>query len=85
MAKRPMVVTSREVAKVLHSAGLIPGDLNRVQRIVIDLEQSQPAKMYVSYLGDERWLEVLTHAVEGVQVVTHNSTHDSTHTGQHGQ
>lgn len=49
----------RELARALHDAGLIPGELENIRRIVIDIPASGAAVMYVEHYTDERWLDVV--------------------------
>ena len=62
-------ILGRDLAAALHEAGLIPGDLNSVRRIVIDLQAFEAAVMYVDYYADERWLEVV-RTFAGVEIRT---------------
>jgi hypothetical protein len=62
-------IHGRLLAKALHDAGLIPGDLNGIRRIVIDIQASDVPVMYVEYFMDDRWLEVVT-VFDGIEVRT---------------
>ena len=67
-------VTGRVIAKALHEAGLIPGDLNDIRRIVIDLQPDDAAIMYLDYFADgEQWLDVV-RTFKGIEVRTAIST-----------
>lgn len=65
----PRKILSRALCLALHDAGLIPGDLANIRRVVLDLEPARAAMLYVDYYTDERWLDVV-RVLDGVEVIT---------------
>ena len=59
----------QSLAKKLHEAGLIPDDLNDVRRAVLVMEAGSVPVLYVEYLIDDSWLEVVK-GQEGIRIQT---------------
>jgi hypothetical protein len=60
-------ITGRALGQALHAAGLIPGELEDISRIVIDIPAAGPALMYVEYYADEGWLDVV-RSFDGIEI-----------------
>lgn len=60
------VLTAPVFAKALEDAGIIK-DRHRITRIVIDVDPSDAVKIHVTYIGDDRLLEV-TQLLAGAEV-----------------
>jgi hypothetical protein len=69
----PRKILGRELARALHEAGLIPGELTSIRRVVIDLQPSEAAVMYIDYFADERWLDVV-HTFDGIEIRIRETT-----------
>jgi hypothetical protein len=66
-------IHGRHLAKALHDAGLIPGELDDIRRIVIDIQPTKAPIMYVEYYADDRWLDVI-HVFDGLEVRTREAS-----------
>lgn len=67
MAENPMV-SSKAILDALFAAGLIP---EHTARVVIDLDITCAARIYIDSVGDKRLLDVLTPKTLGDALAIH--------------
>jgi hypothetical protein len=76
--------TGPRLAKKLHEAGLIPGDLNDIHRIVLDIRHDRVPVLYVEYFSDtDKWIEVLGASRGEIKIVTNSCPEHPGETGDH--